>query len=72
MPEAFCSTIDYHSKLNKNMLSVSGIKTLNPIICCEGMEAATKTSMPKLIDCICNGKPKMKFSSKKHLEKRRV
>jgi len=44
--------IGYHSKLNENVLSFSGIKTLNPIICCEGMEATTKISMPKLIACI--------------------
>jgi len=44
--------IGYNSKLNDNVLSFCGIKTLNPIICCEGMEATTKISMPKLISCI--------------------
>jgi len=44
--------IGYHSRLSDNVLSFSGIKTLNPIICCEGMEATTKISIPKLIGCI--------------------
>jgi len=44
--------IGYHGRLNDNVLSFSGIKTLNPIICCEGMEATTKISTPKLINCI--------------------
>ena len=44
--------IGYHGKLNDNVLSFCGLKTLSPIICCEGMEATTKTSKPKLISCI--------------------
>ena len=44
--------IGYYGRLNANVLSFSGLKTLNPIICCEGMEATTKISTPKLINCI--------------------
>jgi len=44
--------IGYHGNLNDNVLSFNGIKTLNPIICCEGMEATTKISKPKLINYI--------------------
>jgi len=28
------------------------LKTLNAIICCEGMEAMTKLSVPKMMNCI--------------------
>jgi len=44
--------IGYHGILNGNALSFSGLKTLATIICCEGMEATTKMSAPKLMDCI--------------------
>jgi len=44
--------IGYHGNLDDNVLSFSGLKTLNSIICCEGMEATTKISKPKLINCI--------------------
>ncbi|MCL2362711.1 MAG: hypothetical protein FWC73_12970 [Defluviitaleaceae bacterium] len=44
--------IGYHSILNGDVLIFSRIKTLAPIICCEGMEATTKISIPKLINCL--------------------
>jgi len=44
--------IGYHSILNGDVLTFSGLKTLMPIICCEGMEATTKISAPKLMDCL--------------------
>jgi len=44
--------IGYHGILRGNALSFSGLKTLVTIICCEGMEATTKISTPKLMDYI--------------------
>jgi len=44
--------IGYHGVLDSNMLSFSGLKTLSTIICCEGMEATTKISAPKVMNCI--------------------
>jgi len=44
--------IGYHSILNGGVLTFSGLKTLTPIICCEGMEATTKISIPKLMECL--------------------
>jgi len=44
--------IGYHSALNGDALIFSGLKTLAPIICCEGMEATTKISVPKLMGCL--------------------
>ena len=40
--------IGYYGTLNGNVLSFCGIKTLATIICCEGMEATTRISVPKL------------------------
>ena len=44
--------IGYHGTLSGNALSFCGIKTLATIICCEGMEATTRISVPKLVECI--------------------
>jgi len=44
--------IGYHSVLNGSTLTFSGLKTLTPIICCEGMEAMTKISAPRLMGCL--------------------
>jgi len=44
--------IGYHSILSGDALAFSGLKTLNPIICCEGMQATSKISAPKLMDCL--------------------
>jgi len=44
--------IGYHGILSNNVLSFSNLKTINTIICCEGMEAETKISTPKLMTCI--------------------
>ena len=44
--------IGYHSILGGEALTFSGLKTLAPVICCEGMEATTKISAPKLISCL--------------------
>ena len=44
--------IGYHGLLSDKTLSFNGLKTLATIICCEGMEATTKISVPKLINCI--------------------
>jgi len=44
--------IGYHGIPNSNVLSFCGLKTLATIICCEGMEAMTKISTPKLMNCI--------------------
>ena len=44
--------IGYHSMLNGDVLTFSGLKNLTPIICCEGMEASTKIPTPRLVDCL--------------------
>jgi len=44
--------IGYHGVLSGNALLLSNLKTLNTIICCEGMEATTKISATKLMNCI--------------------
>jgi len=44
--------IGYHSVLSTDALIFSGLKTLTPIICCEGMEAMSKISVPKLMSCM--------------------
>ena len=44
--------IGYHGMLTGDALTFSGLKTLTPIICCEGMAAKTKISAPKLITCL--------------------
>lgn len=40
--------IGYHGELQVDTLSFGGLKTLAPIICCEGMESSSKISIPKL------------------------
>jgi len=44
--------IGYHSILSDGVLTFSGLKTLATIICCEGMEATTRISTPKLMGCL--------------------
>ena len=44
--------IGYYGVLNGDTLLLSGLRNLTPIICCEGMEATTKISAPKLIACL--------------------
>ncbi|MCL2189660.1 MAG: hypothetical protein FWC16_11855 [Defluviitaleaceae bacterium] len=44
--------IGYHSTLSDDALFFHGLKTLTPIICCEGMEATSKISLPKLMGII--------------------
>ena len=44
--------IGYNSDLKDGVLTFSGLKTLTPIICCEGMPAMSKISAPKLLACL--------------------
>ena len=44
--------IGYHGKLNDGILIFYGLEKLSPIICCEGMQATTKISTPKIINCL--------------------
>ncbi|MCL1807396.1 MAG: hypothetical protein FWG31_06815 [Oscillospiraceae bacterium] len=44
--------LGYHSRVSGDSLTFCGLKTLTPIICCEGMEATSKISAPRLMECL--------------------